>query len=300
MRDMRRATDAIRAAYVTACRQELQALKPGNVHIFAGGHRMSPAQFIDSALASSFPLTDPNLPLGQRILGAVRATREAVGMNTNLGIILLSAPLACAAEQGGDRGVDPIEGQLALRKNLESVLRSMTMDDAKAVFEAIVLASPGGLGAVEANDVRNAPAVPLIEAMRQASGYDMVARQYVTAFEDVFGTGLAAHDQAFASGEQGMWPAVFTYMAFLAAFPDSHVARKFGIGTAAAVRQEALAVCSSLEAISSEPARIELLGEFDRRLKARGINPGTSADLTVACLLVHNLRGNLHKEEVGD
>jgi triphosphoribosyl-dephospho-CoA synthase len=293
MRDMRRATEAIRAAYVAACQQELQALKPGNVHIFAGGHRMSPAQFLDSALASSFPLTDPNLPIGRRILGAVHATRKAVGMNTNLGIILLSAPLACAAEQCGARSVDSMEGHVALRRNLDTVLRSMTMDDAKAVFEAIVLASPGGLGTVEANDVRNAPVVPLLEAMRQASGHDMIARQYVTAFEDVFATGLAAHDQAFAGGEHGMWPAVFTYMAFLAAFPDSHVARKFGMGTATAVRQEALAVRSSLEAISSEPARIELLGEFDRHLKARDINPGTSADLTVACLLVHNLRGEL-------
>jgi triphosphoribosyl-dephospho-CoA synthase len=29
--------------------------------------------------------------------------------------------------------------------------------------------------------------------------------------------------------------------------------------------------------------------EFDRRLKAGNINPGTSADLTVACLIVHSL-----------
>jgi triphosphoribosyl-dephospho-CoA synthase len=32
---------------------------------------------------------------------------------------------------------------------------------------------------------------------------------------------------------------------------------------------------------------LELLLGFDRRLKAQAINPGTSADLTVACLLVH-------------
>jgi triphosphoribosyl-dephospho-CoA synthase len=33
--------------------------------------------------------------------------------------------------------------------------------------------------------------------------------------------------------------------------------------------------------------------EFDTGLKQRSINPGTSADLTVACLLVHNLRSEL-------
>ena len=71
-----------------------------------------------------------------RILNAVRVTKEAVGMNTNLGIILLCAPLAAR----------PNWMRRELRGELEAVLRSMTMDDAGAVFEAIVLASPGGLG----------------------------------------------------------------------------------------------------------------------------------------------------------
>ena len=35
-----------------------------------------------------------------RILGAIEATRAAVGQNTNLGIVLLCAPLARAAERG--------------------------------------------------------------------------------------------------------------------------------------------------------------------------------------------------------
>ena len=170
----------------------------------------------------------------------------------------------------------------------------MTMDDAAAVFEAIVLASPGGLGSADAHDVRNAPTVPLLEAMREASGRDMIARQYVTGYQDVFEAGLAAH-RAIRSlrRERGMWPAVFTYMAFLAAFPDSHVARKFGREIAAAVQDEAQAVRASLDATASEQDRLALLTEFDRSLKMRGINPGTSADLTVACLLVHIVRSEL-------
>jgi triphosphoribosyl-dephospho-CoA synthase len=278
--------EGIQLAYEEACQREIEALKPGNVHLFADGHGMSAEHFLVSASVSGLPLTDPDLPVGQRILEAVRATRQAVGTNTNLGIILLSAPLACAAETGGE-----------LRNNLGSVLDRMTMDDTKAVFEAIVIASPGGLGSAEEHDVREEPKVHLLEAMREAAGRDRIARQYVTRFEDVFGTGLAALEAALDRGEHGMWPTVFAYMAFLASFPDSHVARKYGVEVAGQVRGEADAVLTSLKSAGDEEARIHLLMEFDRRLKARAINPGTSADLTVACLLVHTLGDQLAQTE---
>lgn len=277
--------ETIRAAYENACRREIEALKPGNVHVFADGHRMSAQQFIASAEVSSGPLTDPGLPVGRRILEAVRATRQAVGTNTNLGIVLLSAPLIRAAETaGGD-----------LRANLGKVLDGLDMEDTAAVFEAIVLASPGGLGRADAHDVREKPTAGLLEAMREAAGRDRIAHQYVTGYADVFGIGLPALERALARGETGMWPTVFAYMAFFAGFPDSHVARLHGPETAEKVREEAAAARMSLEAAGDEAARIAALTELDRSLKARGINPGTSADLTVAALLVHGLRFNLHK-----
>ncbi|TGQ37281.1 triphosphoribosyl-dephospho-CoA synthase [Mesorhizobium sp. M00.F.Ca.ET.216.01.1.1] len=274
--------DRIRTAYEDACRMEIEALKPGNVHLFADGHGMSAAQFMMSAKASSGPLTDPSLPVGQRMLEAVRATRLAVATNSNLGIILLAGPLICAAEMADGR----------LHENLDALLRGLTLEDTRAVFEAIVTAAPGGLGEA-ANDVRQEPKVHLLEAMQEAANRDMIARQYVTCFGDVFGTGLAALDGALVRGEAGMWPTVFAYMAFLAGFPDSHVARKHGVEAANRARQEALAVHAALHANGQEPSRIRLLREFDRRLKADDINPGTSADLTVATLLVHLLRVHL-------
>jgi triphosphoribosyl-dephospho-CoA synthase len=274
--------ERIRAAYEHACRMEIEALKPGNVHLFADGHGMSAAQFMTSAKASSGPLTDPRLSVGQRMLEAVRATRLAVATNTNLGIILLAGPLLCAAEMTG----------AGLHDNLDALLRAMTMEDTRAVFEAIVTAAPGGLGEA-ANDVRQEPKVHLLEAMREAADRDMIARQYVTCFDDVFGVGLAALDGALARREGGMWPTVFAYMAFLAGFLDSHVVRNHGVEAADQARQEALAVQAALHANGDEPSRIGLLMELDRRLKADNINPGTSADLTVATLLVHTLGPHL-------
>ena len=272
----------VRAAYEQACRLEIEALKPGNVHLFADGHGMTAEQFLLSAHVSAGPVTDPDLPVGRRILWAIRATRKAVGTNTNLGIVLLAAPLARAAEVTGGE----------LRENLSAVLDGLDMDDAGAVFEAIVLASPGGLGSAE-HDVREPPKVGLIEAMRAAAERDRIAHQYATDFDDIFGIGLPALDASFSRGESEMWPAVSAYMAFLASFPDSHVARIHGIETAGRVREEAVAVKIALDAAADDAARIRLLLEFDRRLKAQNINPGTSADLTVASLFVHIIRHRL-------
>lgn len=280
---------AIKAAYEKACRQEIEALKPGNVHLFADGHSMSAEQFLVSARVSSGPLTDPDLRVGRRVLEAVRATRDTVGTNTNLGIILLCAPLARAAEMAGG----------ASRANVMAVLESLDMDDARAVFEAIVLAEPGGLGSATAHDVREPPRVHLLEAMSEAAGRDMVARQYAAGFEDIFNIGLPALEAAHDRGERGMWPAVRLYLKFLETFPDSLVARKYGAESAEQLRLEARAICVEMDKMTDEAARIAILSAFDSRLKSSRINPGTSADLTVATLFVRNLKMNLHNRKLG-
>jgi triphosphoribosyl-dephospho-CoA synthase len=79
------------------------------------------------------------------------------------------------------------------------------------------------------------------------------------------------------------------YLAFLAAFPDSHIVRKHGAAVAEGVRSSARALNARLQS-SLEPAHLlpDLLA-WDRDLKARAINPGTSADLTVATLFVGRL-----------
>src|SRR5258708_20574752 len=84
---------ALRRAYLQACTMELQALKPGNVHVHAAGHGMTTADFERSAAVSVEPLTATATTVGRRIRDAVAATRAAVGSNTNLGIVLLAAPL---------------------------------------------------------------------------------------------------------------------------------------------------------------------------------------------------------------
>ena len=89
----------IAEAYIAACLLELDALKPGNVHRHAEGHGMTVADFERSAEVSAPALARTGASVGSRVLEAVEATRAAVGQNTNLGIVLLAAPLAAAAER---------------------------------------------------------------------------------------------------------------------------------------------------------------------------------------------------------
>ncbi len=95
------AAAAIAEAYRAACRAELAAIKPGNVHVHAAGHRMSVADFEASAALSAPHVAAPGARVGARAEAAVAATRTGVGQNTNLGIVLLCAPLARAAERPG-------------------------------------------------------------------------------------------------------------------------------------------------------------------------------------------------------
>jgi len=268
----------IAAAFIASCRDEIEAPKPGNVHIFAAGHGMTADEFLRSAEAAAPAIGESSALVGDRIIAAVEATWASVGMNTNLGIILLCAPLAAAAQMGGD-----------LQSALKSVLAGLTRADAAAAFRAILRASPAGLGEAPRHDVRNAPNATLLEAMRAAADRDRIAYQYAFDFADVFETGMAAFDAARRESWPAPWPTVAVYLAFLASFPDSHIARKTGPASAATVQGEAANLRQRFVRYSNPAEALPDLLAFDQRLKAAGLNPGTSADLTVATVFADHL-----------
>ena len=265
----------LQQAYIDACRRELRALKPGNVHVASEGHGMTVAQFEASAIASGAPLAAPGRPVGERIRDAVAATHAAVGCNTNLGIVLLAAPLMAAAERAGAGG---------LRPALAATLGGLTIADAEAAYDAIRLARPAGLGHADAQDVAAAPTIDLRQAMALAADRDRIARQYTDGFEDVFAIGVRRLRGVRRARGTAEWAATCAHMDFLAAFADSHIVRKHGAAIAETVRGEAAALALRLEAARDERS-VEALVALDASLKSRGLNPGSSADLTVASLL---------------
>ena len=282
-------------AFHDACLAELDALKPGNVHRVGDDARiedacvedacidprMTVADFEESARVSAPAIAGIGLSVGMRIRRAVEATKEAVGQNTNLGIILLGASLAQAA-------LDDAAGNL--RKRLGRVLAALSIEDACNAYIAIRAAEPGGLAEVPQHDIASEPDVTLLKAMRTAEAYDRIAWNYTHDYADIFDLGLPRLKAAMERWQSLPFATCFVYLGFLATLPDTLIERKFGKPQALEVMQEAGWLEARLAKSSSPQALVPLLTAFDHSLKARGLNPGTSADLTVATLFTASLQ----------
>ncbi len=198
--------DQIETVVREACRVDVEALKPGNVSIHSEGHRMRAEDFLRSADLIAPVMAQPGLSVGARIERAVDLTMTQVGCNTNLGIILLLAPLAQAALPPLSTG--------GLRERLRRVLRTLTVADAAAAYRAIRQAGPAGLGRFQTQDVGEEPSVTLLEAMRLAADRDRIARQYAQDYEDIFTLGVPALKQGWARGwglAWGRWAVIWPF-----------------------------------------------------------------------------------------
>lgn len=283
-------SDEIASYFRNACEAELRALKPGNVHVFAPGHDMDVAHFRAAATAAAPFIADPNLSVGARVKSAVHASMEAAGCNTNLGIILLSAPLAAAASCQGLAGS-------SLQDRLTACLQSLTSQDADDVFAAIRQANPGGLGAAPKGDVHDPNTKKdLLHAMGLSADLDRIARAYVTNFTDIFAHHLPALRAASKTRASftPTSPQVVTmlFMQILVDFPDSHVMRKFDAETAGSIQTRARELRPLWHPELGGPDLPEALPALlllDKDLKAEGLNPGTTADFVVATVFADQL-----------
>src|SRR5436190_10312727 len=142
------AASDISAAAQLACLLEASAPKPGNVSPGRVFDDVGYEDFLASAAAIGVPLSDAGRrPLGATVRLAIDATARWTRSNTNLGMVLLLAPLARAAAAvisnsgtsadpvvSGDPVVsrDPVVSGFCrtLRSVLRGVLDATTVDDA--------------------------------------------------------------------------------------------------------------------------------------------------------------------------
>ena len=279
-------SDKIGLAAEMACLLEVCAEKPGNVTRRKDFNDACFEDFVISAAAIGPAFRHAaDATVGEIILRAVRATRRLVGGNTNLGIVLLLAPLAKAA------GLDHSD---ELRLAVSSVLRNLTVDDARLAYEAIRLASPAGMETVQQYDVQETDVnITLREAMGQARDRDALAREYVTDFEITFEVGLTAFQWILEQGAGISEAVVQTFLSILAQVPDTLIARKKGIEAAREVSGRAGQVLKH-GGIFSEKGQTEIK-RLDLALRDKGhtLNPGTTADLTAAVLFVYLVENDL-------
>ena len=273
----------VAAAAQLACLLEASAPKPGNVSPFASFRDATYEDFLASAAAIGPPLAlAGERPLGATIRAAVEATARWAPSNTNVGLVLLLAPLARAALRSGDK---PLRAQVA------ATLAATTVADARDVYVAIRSVAPGGLGRASEQDVAGTPTVTLRDAMALARGRDAIAREYATDFETTFEIGAPGLRRALSDALAWREAVVEVYLTLLAASPDSHIARKLGIDAAVRVQCRARAVLDA-GGVRTMTGR-DAIAALDRELRdeANTLNPGATADLTGAAIYVVLLEG---------
>jgi triphosphoribosyl-dephospho-CoA synthase len=272
-------TEHIEKAVTWACIQEVSAPKPGNVNYFSDAHSMSVQNFLDSAHAIAPILAQNDQTVGEMILGSVKATRTVVDCNTNLGIILLFAPLCKAMTE--------CQSFDALPRVLSQILNSLTIRDAELAYQAIQIAQPGGLGKSIEQDIYTLPTVTLKQAMILAKNHDSLAAQYANNYHDIFELGLKNLTLSINCGEIVEWATAFAYVKFLSVTPDSLVCRKQGPKCAATVMNRAKGIVEKMNGNSNLSQYETDITLWDQELKQNAINPGTTADMAAASLLVY-------------
>jgi triphosphoribosyl-dephospho-CoA synthase len=269
--------DELQRQVLIACLLEVSADKPGNVTPRHDFPDMTFADMVRSAAALA-PVFETErvraAGVGELIADGVRATAAVTASNTNLGIVLLFAPLARAAVTCGAE---------SLRSAVERVLAALDIADADAAFAAIVAAQPGGLGDAVEHDVREPARITLRQAMSVAAGRDSIASEYATGYAIVFESGLPLLTDALRDGASTLDAVVSLHVGLLAMHPDTLIARKAGADTARAVSTAAQAVRDGSRTLAQLDA--------DLRHDGHRLNPGTTADLVAATLLAAQLTG---------
>ena len=296
--------DVGRAAQA-ACVLEAVSAKPGNVNRSFDFADATLSDFLLSAvmIGRCMEKADRN-PVGKTVLRAVQATRRVVACNTNLGIILLLAPLAKACgeltPQQANTGLPPQQAKTGLsvdsrdlRTAVRGVLQALTVADAVLVSRAIRLAGPGGLGIAPEQDVAGDPDVTLLKLMSLASERDAVAREYATGFAITFELAYPALDGCLKQLHDFPSAVVQAYLTVLAEVPDTLIARKRGFKDAESVSRMAAKVLGA-GGMASACGR-ERIREFDAFLRSEGnrLNPGTTADLIAAAIFTFFLQHGL-------
>ena len=293
--------------FLIACRLDVQTLKPGNVSFNSSGFGMTGQDFINSSKACASLLVRPGLNLGEKIYLATKESIKVTGCNTNLGIILLCAPVLHVIQKLTEEEFKKLVNPLTyLQEELIKAINAIDSNQSKLIYDAIVHANPGGLGEDREMDVRFTN-VKVIDAMRQAKDKDFIAKQYFSGFFEILKQPVLQENfrRQWTNKEKPINPcgrqslASLIYFYWLTNNRDSHIQRKFGLRVAEFVRKKTIKIFQGqinfenvLNKVNNGKIRLpnrSRIRQFDEFLKVRGLNPGTSADITVCSLLIFGL-----------
>ena len=288
--------------------------KPGNVsrfhpfkdtsldHFLAGGIAVGPAirrAALKGLKAGAGRLPIENVGLGFQILQAVKNSRAwHGGGNTNFGTLLLLVPMAAAAgflKASGELGVK------GLGRMVKRLVEQSTVDDAVSFYRAVREAGVGGLGKPPRGlpDSSNPQAVEelrrqgltLYRVLKGCASYDALCRELVEGLPLTLKEGYPTLLEAYRRTGDVNRATVQAYLRLLAIQPDTLIARKAGIREAEKVSRMASKVLRLGGALTGKG--LKAAERLDGKLKTSDnrLNPGATADLTAASLMVFFLSG---------
>ncbi|MEM2202440.1 MAG: triphosphoribosyl-dephospho-CoA synthase [Candidatus Bathyarchaeia archaeon] len=307
-----------KAEHVSRCLElaillEVSTDKPGNVNLVVGFEGTNHMHFLASAVAaapffrlaaerglavSRGEISLDKVCVGQIIRDCVaEINRWQSGGNTLLGTVLLFVPLAAAA------GMTPAENGVfelsELRRNLKRVVEATTPEDAVAVYEAVRIAKPSGLGKAPDLDVNDPTSterillerVTLYQVFRIAAPYDMVCFEWVNNYPVTFNFAYPSLMRWLKEEGDINMAVVHAFLEVLAEYPDTFIARKVGMQRAREVSVMAKEVLEN-GGLKTSNGR-EKLRLFDAvlRLDGNNLNPGTTADIIAAAIALAILNG---------
>lgn len=303
--------DIARAAQLASALEVSGYPKPGNVHRTADLEEATFEQFVSSSIAIGPALREAaergfkagkgeiefsEIGVGSAIKRAIEDTMEwQRNENTNLGIVMLLVPLTAAA--GATLAKEGRIRMRELRKNLSEVMKSTTPEDAVCLYDAISIAKPGGLGRVAELDVRDRRSkkrirdekITLYDVMKLSSGWDNISRELVTDLQITFEFGHPLVKDLYSRTKNMNATTVQTFLHILSKYPDTFIQRIHGRKVAEEVSKKASTIVEKGGILTAEGR--DLLQRFDEELRRRGINPGTTADLTASSLMLSILEG---------
>ena len=272
--------EKLKSIYIYACSKDVEVIKPGNVNIDYPHSDTTAYDFLRSAHDSCKSLFKQDFSLGERIYYSVSDSRKNTKVNTNLGILLLIAPIIHSLLHST---------KTTFRSALKDVIKTSQISDTNLLCRAINFVNPGGLGEKERMSTNSLPRVTLKTIMDKSANYDRLSYQYSTGYSDILDFIVPRIIEHKKNIENTDFLLSLVFLEILSEIPDTHISRKFNEKIAKKTSNEA---CDLIKIINTERSRKKALSricQLDYEYKNKGINPGTTADLLLSGVMIERL-----------
>lgn len=314
---MRRIAEEISQTAQLAAVLEVSAYpKPGNIDRFYDFKDTKYEHFLAGGIALGTCVKEASLKGLKAGLGEISLNQLGIGSwikkgvyqtaqwhrggNTNLGTLTLVVPLAAGA--GMTWASARRFSAAALRRSVKKILKATTVEDALDFYDAVRRARPGGLGRLKsgrAPDVSESSVaeeiirrgLTLYSVMKTCAPRDRICHEWVTGMAVTFEVGYPQLMETFCRKGDVNKAVVQCYLKILADYPDTLVARRRGLQTARWISEKARDVLERGGILTPAGRREALKLKAQLRTSDNSLNPGTTADLTAASLMVFLLCG---------